>query len=112
MEWLRDKLETGSNVVVVLAAKGVMTLDDMIWIQAHETMDTRQKKVWTAIDIKGGVLNYHHDRNNLNSIDFLLEFAGSMQWLRMARVTIGQEECVIDKILREQGLTQVTATQA
>ncbi len=41
---LQDKLDMGSNFILVSAAKDVMALDDMIWVQAHETMDTRRKK--------------------------------------------------------------------
>jgi len=34
----------GSNFVIVLAAKDLITLDDMIQVQAHNTMDKRRKK--------------------------------------------------------------------
>ncbi len=111
-ERLRDKLETGPTYVIVLAAKDVVALDDMIRIQAHETMDTRRKKAWIAIDVKATVINFHQDGSGLNDIIFYREYAGRIQGLKTARVTIGQDECVIDDVLRGRGLTQATATQA
>ncbi len=54
---LRDKLETGSNFIIVSVAKEVIALDDMICVQVHETMDIRRKKAWTAFDVKATVLN-------------------------------------------------------
>ncbi len=56
---LRDKLETTPNFVVILTAKDVIQLDQMIQVQAHETIDTRQKKAWTAIKTKANLINYH-----------------------------------------------------
>ncbi len=61
-ERLRDKLETASRYVIVSAAKDVIELDKMIWVQAHKTMDTRRKKAWTAIDAKITLLNYHQEQ--------------------------------------------------
>mmetsp|Transcript_27302 Transcript_27302/g.56123 ORF Transcript_27302/g.56123 Transcript_27302/m.56123 type:complete len:184 (+) Transcript_27302:1-552(+) len=75
-------------------------------------MDTSRKKEWTAIDTKAAVIGYHQERDNLNDIDFYREFAGRIQGLKTARVSIGRDECVVDEILKEQGLTQVAATQA
>ncbi len=109
---LRDKLETGSNFTVILAAKDIMALDDMIWMQVHETLDTRRKKAWTAIDVKADVLNFLQEWNNLNDNDFYCEFARRIQGMKIAKVTIGRDECVVDEILREQVLTQATATHA
>lgn len=43
-ERLRDKLQTSSNFLVVLAAEDVVTLDEMIWVKTHKTMDTRRKR--------------------------------------------------------------------
>jgi len=68
--------------------------------------------VWTAIDAKAAVIGYHQEQCNLNNIDFYREFAGRIQGLKTARVSIGRDECVVDEILKEQGLTQVAATQA
>jgi len=109
---LCDKLETGSNFAIVSAAKDVIALDEMIWMRAHETMDTRRKKAWTAIEVKADVLNFLQERNNLNDIDFYRQFAGRIQGTKTAKVTIGRDECIVDEILREQGLNQDTATRA
>lgn len=111
-ERLRDKLETGSNYAVVAAAKDVFALDGLVRMQAHETMDTRRKKAWTAIDVKAGVLNFLQEQSSLNDIDFYREFAGRIQGMKTARVSIGRDDCVMDEILRDQGLTEATATQA
>mmetsp|Transcript_2572 Transcript_2572/g.5540 ORF Transcript_2572/g.5540 Transcript_2572/m.5540 type:complete len:120 (+) Transcript_2572:486-845(+) len=109
---LCDKLETGSNFAIVSAAKDVIALDEMIWMRAHETMDTRRKKAWTAIEVKADVLNFLQEWNNLNDIDFYRQFAGRIQGTKTAKVTIGRDECIVDEILREQGLNQDTATRA
>ncbi len=108
---LRDKLETRSNFSIVAAAKDVVVLDKMIQVQAHETMDTKRKKAWMAIDVKASVLNYHQDWSNLSDIDFYCEFVGRIQGLKTAKVAIGGNECIVDEILRGQGLTRATATQ-
>ncbi len=44
MEKLKDKLEMGPRYIIIFAAKDVFTLDDMIWVQAHKTMDMMHEK--------------------------------------------------------------------
>mmetsp|Transcript_19934 Transcript_19934/g.41685 ORF Transcript_19934/g.41685 Transcript_19934/m.41685 type:complete len:155 (-) Transcript_19934:233-697(-) len=112
IEQLQDKLEIGSNLTAMLAAKDMMALDDMIWTQTHEMMDIRRKKAWTAIDVKAAVLNYHQEHHNLNDINFYWEFIGRIQGLKTAKVTIGCDKCIVDETLRQQGVTQVTAIGA
>ncbi len=52
------------------AAKDVIELDGMIHVQAHETMDTRQKKAWTAIYTKVMLLNFHQEQTKLNDVEY------------------------------------------
>ncbi len=75
-ERLRDKLETSPRYVIVWAAKDIIELDEMIRVYAHETMDTRWKKAWTAIKAKATLLNYHQEQSKLNNMEFSREFAG------------------------------------
>ncbi len=58
------------------------------------------------------MLNFLQERNNLSNIDFYQEFARRIQGLKTVKVAIGNDNCIIDKILRKQGLTQLTVTQA
>ncbi len=101
-ERLKDKLKTGSNFVIVSAAKDVVVLDDMIHVQVHEIMDTRQKKAWTAINVKKSFINYHQDRSGLSDINFYQEFSGRVQGLKTAKVTIGHDEVWLTKSLESE----------
>lgn len=104
---MQDKLETGSNFTAISVAKDVMALDDMIWVQAYETIYAR-RKAWMVIDVKLAVLNYHQEHFNLNDINIYWEFIGRIQGLKTTKMTIGHNKCFVDEILREQGVTQVT----
>ncbi len=111
-EKLKDKLETAPNHVVVLAAKDVIQLDEMIWLQAHEMMDTREKKAWTAIKTKANLINHHQEQSKLNDMDYYCKFVGQAQALKNARVTVGQDLCVVEEILVSDGKTLGMATRA
>ncbi len=51
------------------------------------------------------MLKYHQDWSNLSDIDFYCEFVGRIQGLKTAKVAIGGNKCIVDEILRGQGLT-------
>ena len=109
---LRDKLETNTRYAVVSAAKDVFALDAMIQAQAHETMDSRRKKAWTALESKLSVLNFHQEQVKLNDVEFYREFAGRIQGLKTGKVAIGKDDCVVETLLQERGLTMENATPA
>mmetsp|Transcript_17391 Transcript_17391/g.36470 ORF Transcript_17391/g.36470 Transcript_17391/m.36470 type:complete len:95 (+) Transcript_17391:421-705(+) len=72
-ERLRDKLETNPRFTIVSATKDVIALNDMVCVHAHETMDTRRKRAWTAINMKATILNYHQEQCKLNDMDYYCE---------------------------------------
>ena len=109
---LRDKLETSSRFAIVSAVKDIFALDGMIRVQAHETMDTRRQKAWTALESKISVLTFHQEQSKLSDVEFSREFAGRVQGLKTAGVTIGKDDCVAEAILAGQGSNLGSATQA
>ena len=47
----------------------------------------------------------------MSNIDFYQELMSRIQGLKTAKVAICGDKCVVDELLRDQGLTQTTATQ-
>ena len=107
---LKDKLETNSRYAIVSASKDVIALDQMIRKQAHETMDSRRKKAWTALEAKLDLLNFRQEAEKLTDVEFYREFAGRVQGLKTAQVNIGRDDCVVEQILAESGTTLENAT--
>ncbi len=83
-ERLHDKVEVGPRYAVISTAKDVFTMDDMIWVQAHKTMDTRCKKGWTAINVKATVINFNEKHQKLSESNYYCEFARRIQGLKTA----------------------------
>ena len=97
---------------MVSAAKDVIALDKIIRSHAHEALDTRRQKAWMALEAKAEVLNYFQEKVKLGDAEFYREFAGRIQGLKTANVTIGGDGCVVEHILISTGLTMDSATQA